>query len=70
MTLRPEEWTYDEPKLAKQLMLTETASKAIDELAKELKLSRSEVLERAIRCGGLEAAKKFDETSSKTKENI
>ena len=57
---RPEEWIYDERKFAKQFMLTETASVAIDRIAEELNLSRSEVIERAIRCGGLKAAEKFN----------
>jgi len=57
---RPEEWIYDEKKYAKQFMLTQTASEKIDLKAKELGISRSEVIERAIRCGGLEQAKNFD----------
>lgn len=57
---RPEDWVHGEKKLGKQFMLTETASNAIDAIAKELGISRSEVVERAARCGGMEAAKKFD----------
>ena len=57
---RPEEWIYNEKKTAKQFMLTDTASTAIDKLAKELGISRSEVVERAARCGGMEQAKCFD----------
>ncbi len=57
---RPEEWIYDEKKSGKQFMITETASSKIDEIAKKLNISRSEVLERAIRCGGMENAEKFN----------
>ena len=41
-------------------MLTETASNEIDRIAKKLKISRSEVIERATRCGGMSSAEKFD----------
>ncbi len=64
-TERPEEWIYNEKKYAKQFMITETASSMIDEVAKKLKLSRSEVLERAIRCGGIESAEKFNPDTGK-----
>ena len=57
---RPEEWIYDEKKYAKQFMITNTASSKIDAIAKKLNISRSEVLERAIRCGGMENAEKFN----------
>lgn len=57
---RPADWLHDGKKTGKQFMITEFASEAIDEIAKELKISRSEVIERAVRCGGMEAAKKFD----------
>ena len=57
---RPEEWIYDEKKFPRQFMLTQTASDTIDEIAEGMNLSRSEVIERAIRCGGLKAAKNFD----------
>jgi predicted transcriptional regulator len=60
---RPEEWIYGEKKTAKQFMLTETASNAIDKIAEKLKISRSEVIERAIRGGGLSAAENFDADS-------
>ena len=59
-TERPEEWIYNEKKSAKQFMITETASSKIDEIAKKLNISRSEVLERAIRCGGMRCAEKFN----------
>jgi CO/xanthine dehydrogenase Mo-binding subunit len=57
---RPEDWIHGEKKSGKQFMLTETASTAIDQVAKELGISRSEVVERAARCGGMMNAKKFD----------
>ena len=57
---RPEEWIYNEKKQAKQFMITETASSQIDEIAKKLNISRSEALERAIRCGGMKSAEKFN----------
>lgn len=57
---RPEDWIYNEKKSGKQFMLTETASAAIDSVAKKLGISRSEVVERAARCGGMEAAGKFN----------
>lgn len=42
-----------------QFMLTEEASNEIDKVADELGITRSEVLERLIRSGGLSYAKKF-----------
>ena len=62
---RPDDWLHGEKKSGKQFMITETASAAIDAIAKELGISRSEVIERAARCGGMQAAKKFNpETGS------
>lgn len=62
---RPDDWLHGEKKSGKQFMITETASDAIGVVAKELGISRSEVIERAVRCGGLEAAKKYNpETGS------
>lgn len=46
-------------KIGEQFMLTETASSAIDAVAKELEISRSEVVERAARCGGMQAARQY-----------
>jgi hypothetical protein len=62
---RPEEWIYNEKKTAKQFMITQTASSIIDNVAKELNISRSEVLERAIRCGGMSHAKNFNPSTGK-----
>ncbi len=59
-TERPEEWIYSEKKHAKQFMITATASAKIDEIAKKLNISRSEALERAIRCGAMACAEKFN----------
>lgn len=57
---RPEDWLHGEKKSGKQFMLTETASAAIDLVAKGLGISRSEVIERAVRCGGMKVAEKFN----------
>lgn len=57
---RPDDWIHGEKKGGKQFMLTETASAAIDAVAKKLGISRSEVVERAARCGGMEAAAKYN----------
>lgn len=42
-----------------QFMLTEEASDAIDQIADQLKISRSEALERAIRAGALAFASDY-----------
>lgn len=57
---RPTEWIHDEKKAKKMFMLTKTASSAIDAMATKLGISRSEVVERMIRCGGLQKARKFN----------
>jgi len=62
---RPEEWIYNEKKSAKQFMITETASMAIDKVAKKLGISRSEVVERAARCGGMTKAETFNLNTGK-----
>ena len=56
---RAEPGTYGETKKPKQFMLTDSSSEELDKVADELNISRSEVLERAIRSGGLECAKTF-----------
>ncbi|NET61302.1 MAG: hypothetical protein F6K47_35800 [Symploca sp. SIO2E6] len=67
---RPDDWLHGEKKTGKQFMLTLTASAAIDTVARELGISRSEVVERAARCGGMQLAKKFDtETGECSKES-
>jgi hypothetical protein len=50
---------YGEVKKQKCFMLTDFASDEIDRVAKEYKMTRSDLLERAIRAGGLELAKDY-----------
>ena len=50
---------YGEVKKQKCFMITDFASEEIDRLAKEYKMSRSDLLERSIRAGGLELAKEY-----------
>ncbi|MBD2094484.1 hypothetical protein H6F90_04880 [Trichocoleus sp. FACHB-591] len=57
---RAEPGAYGERKRPKQFMITDWASDEMDKVADELGITRSEVLERLIRCGGLAAAKKYD----------
>jgi hypothetical protein len=57
---RPQDWIHEQKKVGKQFMLTDVASKAIDNVAKKLGISRSEVIERAARCGGMELAANFN----------
>lgn len=66
---RAEPGAYGEPKKPKQFMITDSASERLDKVADELGITRSEVLERLIRCGGLEAAKNFDSETGKCREN-
>lgn len=51
---------HGEKKRQFQFMLTEEASEQLDKIAERLGVSRSEVFERTIRNGGLEAALTFD----------
>ena len=53
---------YGEAKLRYQLMLTETASLELDKVSEELGITRSEVLEKAIRQGLLDRVKLESET--------
>lgn len=64
---RAEPGAYGEPKKPKQFMITDWASEQLDLVADELRITRSEVLERLIRCGGLEAARKFDPQTGECK---
>lgn len=50
---------YGEVKKQKCFMLTDFASEEIDRVAKEFKMTRSDLLERAIRAGGLQLAKDY-----------
>ncbi len=52
---------HGEKKRQFQFMLTEEASEELDKIAERLGVSRSEVFERAIRNGGLQAAVTFDD---------
>lgn len=64
---RAERGAYGETKKPKQFMLTETSSLELDQVADELGITRSEVLERLIRCGGLAAAKQYSPETSDCK---
>ncbi len=57
---------YGEVKKQKCFLLTDFASNEIDRLAKDYKMTRSDLLERAIRAGGLELAKDFQLDEEKT----
>lgn len=65
---RAERGAYGENKKPKQFMLTDTSSVELDQVADELGITRSEVLERLIRCGGLEAARRYDPDSANCRE--
>lgn len=65
---RAEPGAYGETKKPKQFMITDWASEQLDNVASELRTSRSEVIERLIRCGGLEAAKKYDPETGKCRD--
>jgi len=56
---RAEPRIYGETKKPKQFMITDTASAALDKVAEELGVTRSEVLEWMIRGGGCEAARRY-----------
>lgn len=66
---RAEPGAYGETKKPKQFMITDWASEQLDKIAEELGTSRSEVLERLIRCGGLEAARKYNPETGQCKED-
>ena len=57
---RPSEWMYDEKKKGRHLMLTDSAAKMLGKKALGLGITKSEVLERAIRSGGLDAAEHYE----------
>jgi hypothetical protein len=54
---------HGQKKEAKQFMLTPEASDLLDKKAEQLGITRSELIERVIRCGGLDAADNFKETA-------
>ena len=51
---------YGETKKQKCFMITDWASDEIDRLCIEFEMTRSDLIERAIRAGGLEKAQNFD----------
>ncbi len=55
---------HGEKKEPKQFMLTPGASDLLDTKAEQLGITRSELIERVIRCGGLDTADKFVEQSA------
>ena len=54
---RAEKDKYGEAKQRYQIMLTETASLKLDKVSEELGITRSELIEKVIRQGFLEAVK-------------
>ncbi len=58
--IRSKPGAYGEIKKQKCFMLTDFASDEIDKIAKEYQMTRSDLLERAIRAGGLTLAKEFE----------
>ncbi|MDJ0717872.1 MAG: hypothetical protein QNJ54_27240 [Prochloraceae cyanobacterium] len=66
---KAEPGAYGEPKKYKQFMITESASLEVDRVAYELGITRSEVIERAIRCGGLAKAQNFNPETGKCDKN-
>lgn len=57
MPKRCDPGTYGETKKARQFLITPTSSKKLDEVAEELGITRSEVVEKMIRLGGLDAVR-------------
>ena len=55
---------HGQKKEPRQIMLTPEASDILDSKAEELRITRSELIERVIRCGGLEAANNYIEVES------
>ena len=54
---------HGEKKEPRQFMLTPEASDLLDTKADQLGITRSELIERVIRCGGLDTADKFGQTA-------
>ena len=57
--LRAKPLSYGESKKQKCFLLTDWASEEIDKVAAEFEMTRSDLLERAIRAGGLKLAKDY-----------
>lgn len=58
--VRSKPGVYGETKKQKCFLITDFASEEIDRIAKEYQMTRSDLLERAIRAGGLTLAKDFE----------
>ncbi|HEY9766959.1 MAG TPA: hypothetical protein V6C71_00445 [Coleofasciculaceae cyanobacterium] len=58
--VRSKPGAYGEVKKQKCFMITDFASEEIDKKAQEYRMTRSDLLERAIRAGGLTMAKDFE----------
>ena len=58
--VRSKPGAYGEVKKQKCFMITDFASDEIDRIAQEFEMTRSDLLERAIRAGGLLLAKNFE----------
>jgi hypothetical protein len=61
---RPDEWVHGEKKIPRSVMLTDSAARLLGQKALDLGITRSEVLERAIRSGGLNAAEHYEFTNN------
>jgi hypothetical protein len=57
--VRPDEWVHGEKKKQRSMMLTDSAARMLGQKALDLGITKSEVLERAIRSGGLDLADSF-----------
>ena len=57
---RPDEWVHGEKKKPRSMMLTDSAAKMLGQKALDLGITRSEVLERAIRSGGLNTVEHYE----------
>ena len=57
---RPDEWIHGEKKKPRSMMLTDSAAKMLGQKALDLGITRSEVLERAIRSGGLNTVEHYE----------
>ena len=57
---RPDEWVHGEKKMIRSIMLTDSAAKMLGQKALDLGITKSEVLERAIRSGGLNTAEHYE----------
>jgi hypothetical protein len=58
--VRPDEWVHGERKKQRSMMLTDSAARMLGQKALDLGITKSEVLERAIRSGGLNAAEHYE----------